>query len=206
MGSLAALLRSPAFVGTFQVLRLLPSVSAGRTALLAALTLVLAALPIGTTILMGLLVGSIPAAAGDGLASEAGERTLRLLGGIAALAVAVRILAPLQSTLAGTFARRVNRQLQDRVMAAIGRPAGIGHLEDPAILDLIKNAQGVLTDGIRPGHAVTALATLIPSWLHAISAACVLLVMSPPLGAAWLVFWPVTLAFLMREYVRVGQA
>ena len=45
-------------------------------------------------------------------------------------------------------------------MAAVGRPAGVAHLEDAEILDLIKNAQGVGTEGLRPGSAVTALATL----------------------------------------------
>src|SRR5215207_3670951 len=104
MESLTKLLKSPAFAGTVQVLRLLPRVSASSTLVLAALTLVLAALPIAMTVLMGLLVGSIPAAAGQGLDSPAGRTTLTLLGGIAALAMLVRIVSPLQSTLAGTFA------------------------------------------------------------------------------------------------------
>jgi ABC-type multidrug transport system fused ATPase/permease subunit len=122
------------------------------------------------------------------------------------LAVAARVLAPFQSTLAGTFARQVNRHLQERVMAAVGRPAGIAHLEDAQMLDLIKNAQGVGTEGLQPGHAVMALATLLPSWAQALGAAGVLLAFSPLLGAAWLVLWPVVLAFLMREFIRVGQA
>lgn len=199
-------LRSPAVAGIFHLLRLLPHVSGGRTALLGALTLVLAALPVATTVLMGLLVGSIPNAVGQGLDSPGGRVTLALLGAVAALAFAGRILSPLQTALASTFARRVNRHLQERVMAAVGRPAGIAHLEDTEMLDLIKNAQGVGTEGIQPGHAVMALATLLPAWLHALGAAGVLLMLNPLLGLAWLVLWPVVLALLMREYVRVGQA
>src|SRR5437879_4961701 len=91
--------QSAALDGTIAVLRLLPQVDASRTGLLAALTLALAALPVATTVVMGLLVGSIPPAAGQGLDSPAGRTTLTLLGAVAALAVAARILAPLQSTL-----------------------------------------------------------------------------------------------------------
>ena len=206
MSAIAQRLRSRALIGTLQVLRLLPHVSRRRTAFLAMLTLLLAALPIATTVLMGLLVGSVATAAGQGLDSSAGRTTLALVGGVAALIFAARILTPIQFTLATTFARRVDRHLQERVMAAAGLPAGVGHLEDAEMLDLVKNAQGVGTEEHQPGLAVMALATLLPSWAQALGAACILLAFSPVLGAAWLLLWPVILAVLMREYVRVGEA
>jgi ATP-binding cassette, subfamily B, bacterial len=197
---------SAALAGTVAVLRLLPRVDAGRTALLAAGVLAGALLPVTTAVSLGLLVGSVPAAAGAGSGSAAGRATLVLFALVCLLTVLERVLGQLRSTLAGTFARQIDLHLQERVMAAVGGPAGVAHLEDPQILDLIKNAQGVGTEGIRPGSAVTALATLLPSWLRALGSAAVLIAFLPWLGLAWIAVWPLVLAVLMREFVRVGQA
>ena len=197
---------SPALAGTIAVVRLLPRVDVRRTVLLAAGVLAGAGLPVAISVCLGLLVGSVPAAAGAGLDSPAGRIALALLALICALSVLDRLLGQLHATLAGTFARQIDRHLQERVMAAVGRPSGVAHLEDPAILDLIKNAQGVGTDGIRPGSAVTALAALLPSWLRALGAAAVLLAFQPWLGLVWIAVWPLVLGVLMREFIRVGQA
>ena len=195
-----------ALAGTLAVLRLLPSVDQSRSVALALSTATVAVLPIATTVVTGLLVGSVPGAVAGGPDSPEARRTLTLFLLVCLLAVVGRVLGPLQSALASALARRVDRHLQERVIAAVAHPAGVAHLEDPEILDLIKNAQGVGTEGHRPGDAITALATLLPSWLHALGAAGVLLTFSPPLGLVWILLWPVILAFLMREYVRVGQA
>ncbi|HEV8638416.1 MAG TPA: ABC transporter ATP-binding protein [Chloroflexota bacterium] len=197
---------SPAVSGTLAVLRLLPRVSPSLTLLLAAGTVVQAALPVALTVVTGLLVGDVPAAAGGGVASDAARRLLGWLGLAALLIGVVRVLGPLQTALASAFARRVDRHLQERVMAAVGRPSGVAHLEDPETLDLIRNAQGVGAEGLQPGRAVQALATLLPSWLQALGSAVVLIGFSPWLGLLWLVIWPVVLYVLQREYVRVGQA
>jgi ATP-binding cassette subfamily B protein len=165
-----------------------------------------AALPVATVVCLGLLVGSVPAAAGAGSDSQAGRTVLALFALICGLSVLDRLLGQLHVALAGTFARQIDRHLQERVMAAVGRPPGVAHLEDPEILDLIKNAQGVGTEGIRPGSAVTALAALVPSWLQALGAAAVLLTFRPWLGLAWIAVWPFVLGVLMREFIRVGQA
>ncbi|HEX2037650.1 MAG TPA: ABC transporter ATP-binding protein [Chloroflexota bacterium] len=197
---------SPALAGTLAVLRLLPQVDARRTAVLAAATLLSAALPVAIAIAMGLLVGSMPAAVQGGLDSPAGRDALATFGVVCLLAVGARALGPLQSALASTFARDVDRHLQERVMAAVGRPSGIKHLEDTETLDLIKNAQGVGTEGLLPGHAVTALASLIPSWLQALGAAAILVAFNPWLGLVWIAMWPLILGVLMREFIRAGQA
>jgi ATP-binding cassette, subfamily B, bacterial len=203
--ALRSLLKAPAFAGTVAILRLLPQVDAGRTALLSAATLLSAALPIVLSVCLGLLAGSVPASVAQGPGSSAARYTLTLFLLICLLTVVVRVLAPIQSALAAVFARRIDRSLQERVIAAVARPAGVAHLEDPETLDLVKNAQGVGAEGHKPGEAVNALATLLPSWLQALGAACVLLTFNPALGLVWIVLWPVVLAFLMREYVRVGQ-
>jgi ABC-type multidrug transport system fused ATPase/permease subunit len=196
----------PALSGTLSVLWLLPRVSAPLTLLLAAGMLVQAALPVAITVVTGRLVGAVPAAAGGGLGSEAAQALFGWLGLAALLIGLVRLLGPFQTALANAFARRVDRHLQERLMAAVGRPSGIAHLEDPAMLDLIRNAQGVGAEQLKPGRAVQALATLLPSWLQALGSAVILIGFSPWLALLWLLLWPVVLYVLQREYVRVGQA
>jgi hypothetical protein len=130
------------------VVRLLPRVDARRTALLGLGVLAGAVLPVATGVCLGLLAGSVPAAAGaglglgGGLGGEAGRTVLALFFLVCVLSILERVVGQIHSTLASTFARQIDRHLQERVMAAVGRPAGLAHLEDPEILDLIKNAQG----------------------------------------------------------------
>jgi ATP-binding cassette subfamily B protein len=195
----------PAVTGTLVLLRLLPTVSLPLTILLGWAVFVSAALPIAVTVVSGLLVGSIPAAVRGGLASPAGQRAVAFLIAATLLIVVVRVLGPFRSTLAGVFARAVDRHLQERVMAAVATPSGISHLEDPVILDLVKNAEGVGTEGSHPGDAVRSLATLLPSWLQALGSAAVLLAFHWWLGLAWLIMWPVVLIVLQSEFLRVGR-
>src|SRR5262245_38542721 len=197
---------SPAVRGTLAVLRLLPRVSGRLTLLLLVGTLAQAVLPLAITVVTGLLVGAVPAALADGAGSEAAGRVVGWLGLTALLIGVTRLVGPLQSALASAFARRVDRHLQERAMAAVGHPSGVAHLEDPATLDLIRNAQGVGTEGLHPGDAVRALATLLPSWLQALGSAVILLGFSAWLGLAWLAMWPLVLYVLQREFVRVGEA
>ena len=195
-----------ALAGTLAVLRLLPSVDRTQAAVLLVMTLYVAAGGLIGSVMMGLLVGSVPRAVEGGPGSPEAGHTLTLFLLICLLAVVGRVIGPIQSNVAASLARRLDLHLQERVIAAVARPAGVAHLEDPHVLDLIKNAQGVGTEGHKPGDAITALGTLLPSWLQALGAACVLLTFSAPLGLVWIVVWPVILAFLMREYIRVGQA
>jgi ATP-binding cassette subfamily B protein len=195
-----------AAAGTLALVGLLPRVSVAMTGLLAASVIVLAGLPVAIGVVTGLLVGSVPAAVEGGAGSAAAERTLWLLGAVALLVAVARALGPFQSALASAFSRAVDRHLQERLIAVVARPSGVAHLEDPETLDLVRNAQGVGAEGIQPGKAVQALATLLPSWLQALGSAAVLLGFSAALGALWLVLWPAVLFVLMREYIRVGQA
>ena len=196
----------PALSGILAVLRLLPRVSVPMTIGLAVGVAVSTLLPLGFTVESGFLVGSIPPAVRTGLDSSAGRHTLVLLAGAALLIVGERQMAPLLTALAANLGRLVDRHLQERVMAAVGHPRGIGHLEDPATLDLIEGAQGLGTQGIRPGDGVAALASLLPSWLQVVGSALILATFRWWLGLAWLIAWPVLLYYLQSEYIRVGQA
>jgi len=197
---------SPTLVGTFAVLRLLPQVSRGRTALLAAGVLAATALPLAAVIVTGMLVGAIPPAVRGGLDSPAGRRALSLLVVAGVLIVTERLLGPFLAALAGTFGRAVDRRLQERVMAAVGGPSGVAHLEDPAVLDLIETAQGLGANEVRPGAAVTALASLLPSWFQALGSALILAAFHWWLALVWVALWPLVTYYFQREYIRVGEA
>ncbi len=195
----------PALSGVLALVSLLPRVSAPMTALLSVAVLVSSVLPLAVTVTAGLLVGSVPAAVRGGLGSGAGRHTLTLLSVAAILIIFQRLLGPFQASLASVVGRRVDRYLQEQTMAAVGRPTGISHLEDPAVLDLIESARSVVMQGHRPGDAVAALASLLPSWAQALGSAAILVTFHWWLGLAWLLMWPVLLYYLQREYLRVGE-
>ncbi|MHB8674757.1 MAG: ABC transporter ATP-binding protein, partial [Candidatus Limnocylindrales bacterium] len=196
---------SPALKGTLAVLLLLPRVSLSRSILLLTGTLLTAVLPVAITILSGELIGLIPEAVQAGIESSAGQMIVRFLMIIGVLIVVLRTLGPIQRAFADTFSRQVDRYLQERLMTVVSAPRGIGHLEDPTMLDLIRNAQGVGSEGLHPGDAVRAMASLIPSWLQALGSAMILLAFHWWLGLIWLALWPVILFVLQNEFVRVGQ-
>jgi ABC-type multidrug transport system fused ATPase/permease subunit len=196
----------PALAGILAVIRLLPRVSRPQAIILTLLVVLESALPLAFTIVAGLVVGSVPAAVSGGLDSAAGHHTLSLLAAAVLIIVATRLVVPFRVALAAALGRRVDRYLQERVIAAVGRPVGIDHLEDPATLDLIADAQGLGTQGIRPGDGVAALASLLPSWLQVVGSAIIIATFRWWLGLAWLAFWPVILYYLQNEYIRVGQA
>lgn len=196
----------PEVAGILAVLRLLPGVSVSMTLLITAGVAVATLLPLGFTVVGGLLVGSIPRSVHTGFGSPAGQHTLFLLAIVALLITGERVVAPLLTAVATNLGRLVDRHLQERLMAAVGRPSGVRHVEDPPILDLIEGAQGLGSQGIRPSDGVAALASLLPSWLQVIGSAVILSTFRWWLALAWIVAWPVLLYYLQREYIRVGAA
>ena len=101
---------------------------------------------------LGLVVGNVPGATEHGLGSADGHRLIMALVVAGLLYGFSLILDPVGGAL-GTAARaRITGQLQARLLAAVSGPVGIGHLEDPAVLDRLANAEGTLT-GFFPGDA-----------------------------------------------------
>src|SRR5438128_2263815 len=94
----------PALAGTLAILALLPRVSGRLTAVLAAMTLVVAALPIATVVVTGLLVGTVPGVIAQGLDAPVGQYAIDLFLIACALILVGRVLAPFQYALATTFA------------------------------------------------------------------------------------------------------
>jgi ATP-binding cassette, subfamily B, bacterial len=195
----------PALTGILAVLRLLPRVNRVQPWLFALGVVAVAMLPIAIAVATGLLVGSIPAAVGGGTDSPAGRTTLGLLAAMAALVVALRVLTPVTEALARNLGRQVELHLRQRLIAAVNRPSGIAHLEDPEVLAQLRIARGLGVDTNRPDLAVEGLARILPKWLQALGSAAILLTFHWWLGLAWLVIWPVVVFWMQREYVRVGQ-
>ncbi|MCP2314376.1 ABC transporter ATP-binding protein [Kitasatospora paracochleata] len=197
---------SPTLQGILSLLRLLPQVSRTKTVLGLSGVLAAAVLPVGVAVVAGLLIGSIRATLDAGLASPAGHRTLTLLAVAGVLVMAQQTLSPVLAMLGETLGREVDRELQQRVMAAVGRPEGTAHLTDPEVLDALRVVRGLgMTETDRPSQAVAALAAVLPAWLRAVAAALALLAFHWWVGLLWLLTWPVVVHFMQREYFRVGE-
>src|SRR6266542_1515044 len=194
---------SPATLGRFHLAALLPRVSPRLTALVAVLVVVTAALPLAFTFASGALIGSIPAAIADGLDSLAGQTSLRALALAGTVFILQRLIGPLRGIFASQLAHRVEDHLEERLMRAVSGPTGIAHLEDPATLDLIRNAQEIGTGQWKPIGAVTALVTVAFQWLQGFGYAAVLMGFRWWLGLGFLAVQLYTARVLRREYIRI---
>ncbi|MFC8226194.1 ABC transporter ATP-binding protein [Streptomyces sp. NPDC057287] len=196
----------PTVHGIITLLGLLPRISRTKAVLGLFSVLVAAVLPMAGAVVTGLLIGSIEEALDGGLSSPAGRHTFVLLAVAGGLVLVQQTLAPLLAALGETLGREVDRDLQQRVMAAAGRPEGTAHLTDPHVLDALRVVRGLgTTETDRPSHAVAALSVVLPAWLRALAAAALLLTFHWWLGVLWLLAWPVIVHFMQREYFRVGQ-
>jgi ATP-binding cassette subfamily B protein len=193
-------------MGLFALLRLLSRVNRAK-AVCGAFGMALASLlPIAVATATGRVIGATPDTVGAGLSSTAGRVLLTWLAVVGGLALTQQVLSPVVRTLGETLGREVDRHLQERVMAAVGQPAGMAHLTDPEVLAGLRVVRGLgLSTNDRPSLAVQALVTVVPAWLRALGAAAVLLAFHWWLGLIWLVTWPVVVYCMQREYFRVGQ-
>jgi ABC-type multidrug transport system fused ATPase/permease subunit len=193
-------------LGRYQMVALLPRIDAPLTAALALAVLAAAGLSVGVTFLGGAVVGAVPGAVRDGLDSAAGRRALLALAATGAAAVVAGIVGQVRVVLATALGQRLELHLEERVMRAVGRPAGIAHLEDAAVLDRIALAQEVGTAGDRPALALLALANLAPKWLRSAAFVAVLAQFSGWLAAGVFVAWYGAGYLERRATVRAAQA
>ena len=136
----------------------------------------------------GHLVGSIPAASASGLSSAAGHRLIAALVITGALYAAALVLGPVQSSLSSVVKWRLVYRTEDRLIAAVSGPAGIAHLEDPAVLDDLALAQGQLT-GQMPADAPMTLAMVVSNRVSGLFACLVLASWRWWLGLGMFVMW-----------------
>jgi ATP-binding cassette, subfamily B, bacterial len=98
-------------------------------------------------------------------AIRAGHGTARPLAAVTAVFLVGRLLEPLREQLAFALFRHVDESLTQRLMRVMSRPPGLGHVESPAVLDRVRQAQGVLT-GITPGESAFWLGHVVFLWVQ----------------------------------------
>ncbi len=195
-----------ALKGILALMRVLPTVSPAKAAVGAFGIVAAALLPIAVATATGLLIGAAPAALHGGFSSPPGHHLIIALVVVGVLVLAQQAVGPMLMTLGEMLGREVDRNLQERVMAAVGQPTEMAHLTDPEVLAGLRIVRGLgLADNDRPSLAVGALTTVIPAWLRALGAAALLLWFHWWIGVLWLVAWPVVVHYMQREYFRVGQ-
>jgi ATP-binding cassette, subfamily B, bacterial len=145
-------------------------------------------LPNLVLIAAGRVVGDIPASARAGLSSAAGHRLLVALALAGAAYAAALLLGPVQSALSSVVKWRLIYRTQDRLMTAVGGPAGIAHLENPKVLDDLDMAQGQLVNP-RPADAPMTLALVVSNRASGLFACAVLASWRWWLGLGMLVMW-----------------
>jgi ATP-binding cassette subfamily B protein len=118
------------------------------------------------TVLIGAIVGSVPAAAADGLDSPAGRRLVLVLILAGAVFAVNNSLTPVRGALTDMVGRHLEGALRARVMRAVLTPAGVAHLEQPGVADRVALAQTVGLGETRPRAAVLAAATKYSNQLY----------------------------------------
>jgi len=188
-----------------RVIRLLLVTSLPWTLALGAFVILSAVVPVTVLAAMGQVVGRVPAAARAGLGSPAGHGLIAaLVVSMAAYAVTL-VLGPTQTAIASAVKVRLTYAMQDRLVAAVSRPAGIAHLEDAAALDELELAHGQLT-AYYPADAPTTLAVVIGNRLSGLVACGVLGVYRWWLGLGMLALWLLVRRPLRKVVYEQAQA
>ena len=189
-------------------LRMAAAVTGWRFPTVAALVLVGAALPALEMLALGALIGSLPATLKAGLGSEAGHRTQLALVAWGGLMLLLQVAPRLRTAVATTMGWRLDAHLRQRAMAAVNRPWGIAHLEDPAVADLIAQVNaGIGVVGLTPGTALAQLIGMRYATTLTALAAGVLLI-----GFHWWVALVLAVALTLsaavsrRSYARQAEA
>ena len=177
--------------------RLLPALRAlgacepRLTLLVGALSVAAGLLPVIFALLTGTLVGAVPHAVGAGLGSAAGHRALAALLAIGALLLGGNLLAAAQRVAASHLAARFSRDMRARALAAMARPTGIAHLEDPALREKLT----LVIDGMRwdAGELVTGGAVVLTRFAQGLAATVLVATFSwwaaLLLASVWLGAW-----------------
>ncbi|WP_329240126.1 ABC transporter ATP-binding protein/permease [Actinoallomurus sp. NBC_01490] len=187
-----------------RVLRDFASAAPGLFAAALVFMVVEALLPNVVLVAMGRTVGGIPAAVEDGLGSPAGHRMLVDLGAAGGLYAVSLLRGPVEDALSTVARARMSVVTRRRLIEAVSAPAGIDHLEDPAVLDRLSSAQGELMSQ-EPAGAAMALIGRTGDRLSGVLACAVLAAFHWWLGLGVLAMWLVLnrpLRALVRS--RVG--
>ena len=154
----------------------------------------------------GALIGSVAGTVEHGLSSPPGTRLLQSLLALAVVFILQQTIGLWSSAVTAPLGRQVNDFLQARVMGDALSPAGVAHLEDPALADLIALAQGVGPGNVAPGSAVGGMVNQWARGLKGVAAALLISRFRWWLGPLLLVVQFMNLRLYLRGYVRFVQA
>jgi ATP-binding cassette, subfamily B, bacterial len=154
----------------------------------AAFILVEGAVPVAAMIALGRASGSIPAAVQAGLDSAAAHRLWVALGVGCGLYALSLLRGPVEDLLTAAVRGRVSEMVQQRLVAAVGTPAGIAHLEDPEVLDQLARVRGEIS-GYQLADAPMTLAGKVGDRFGGLLACLVLTSFRWWLGLGLLLMW-----------------
>jgi ATP-binding cassette subfamily B protein len=173
-------------------------VAPGLSALLGLAILAASALPV----LFTLAVGRVVAAVGASLGGDTHAHLGRAVGVAGVVFVTTHATGPLVAALADPIGLRINVRLRQRVIDVVGRPAGVEHLEDPALLDLVAQSKGIGPGQFQPGSAFVGLANIVARRLQMLGSAVLLARYSLPLALVVVTGGYVILVRLRSELIR----
>ena len=156
--------------GTRELLRVAGLTSPALRRAVLAMTVVSGLLPTAFSLAAGATIGALPEAVRSGSAAP----LTWLLVLTIALFVLQQALGPVRETIADALMVRVDTRMARRIMALTSALPGIAHLEDPATVDRLAQAQGAIA-GATPGAAIYAL-TII--WSRRLAGVAALIVVA----------------------------
>jgi ATP-binding cassette, subfamily B, bacterial len=192
-----------------RVVRLLWETSRPLAIALGLYVLLDGALPVIALVALGHAVGKIPAAITHGLGSADGHSLIVALTiGTGTYCLSL-LRGPAESLLSAYCETIMAAGTQRRLARAVCEPAGIEHLEDPAVLDQLASATGELATS-RPADAPFTLASALSDRLSGVFACAVLASFRWWVGlfflAGWLLIRPPLLRLLSERAVLARRA
>jgi len=199
-------MRRPAFPTRRAVIRLMSKESVPLSIGVVGLTVFRAVAILISMVATGVVLGALPGSIRSGLESGAGHRLIgALLIGSAAF-VSHQVVVPFQVLLTESLGRRVDSGLRQRVMAASLRPAGISHLEDPALLDTIRDAQAIGDGRFTAGTAVGGLVGVLGNHLSLLGSAALIVTFHWWLAASLVIVIVAMRGRMVADLVAAAEA
>jgi ATP-binding cassette subfamily B protein len=156
-----------------RALRLLAEASPALTAAAVLLLIAQSVLPPLTLVVIGHATGDIPGAVRDGLGSPDGHRLDGALVAAGLVYALYMLRGPAGDMLNSAVQARLTALMQRRLVQAVNAPAGIGHLEDPEVLDRLARAGGDLSTD-RPADAPMTVLSMLADRLSGLFACLVI--------------------------------
>lgn len=154
-------------------------------------------LPILVLVAMGSMVGRLPAAISGGPDSAGAHQVAESLVFVGVAFLASMLSAPYHEWLSAVIKVRLTYASQTRLMKAVSQPIGIGHLEDPAVLDRVALAQGTMINFF-PADAPVVLGAVISLRVTWLVGCLIVGLFRWWLGVLLLVVWQVARRPLLR--------